>query len=140
VPIGTKTKVVNPDENLVEVANFLSGAELAVADFEETISKARSGDLIFADPPYTTAHNQNGFVKYNQQIFSWDDQIMLKRALTAASTRGAFVLTTNADHPSLHELYRDDFEGIPLRRSSVISGRTSGRGPTTEMLFLSLPS
>ena len=139
VPIGTKTQVLVPGEDLSIVGRVLKGVDLQVSDFEKTISKATKGDLVFADPPYTTAHNQNGFVKYNQNIFSWADQIRLKSALSDAADRGAIILTTNADHPSLHELYGDDFEGISLHRSSVISGKSSGRGLTSEMLYVSIP-
>ena len=70
------------------VAARLKHAELKVADFEVRIDAAREGDFIFLDPPYTVAHNLNGFVKYNEELFSWGDQVRLQRAVTRARVRG----------------------------------------------------
>lgn len=105
VPIGTKDKVVFEDESFSEISSALSCASISTADFAVTIAKASDGDLVFADPPYTTAHNMNGFIKYNQNIFSWQDQIRLKDALLEAVSRGAKVVLTNADHESIRDLY-----------------------------------
>lgn len=75
VPIGTKSQVIMPDDDFEGASKALQNAKLVACDFEDTIKIATTGDLVFLDPPYTTAHNTNGFVKYNQKIFSWDDQI-----------------------------------------------------------------
>ena len=71
VPMGTKTSVVFDGESFSEIAKVLEGVELHVQDFEETIKLSGVGDVIYADPPYTVAHNCNGFIKYNDTIFSW---------------------------------------------------------------------
>ena len=77
VPIGTKTAVVLDTDDFEEVSRILQNVDLKYCDFEKTIARAESGDFIFVDPPYTVAHNNNGFVKYNQNIFSWEDQVRL---------------------------------------------------------------
>ncbi len=135
VPIGTKTQVVLPEDDFEGAAAILRQAELKVSDFEEVIDQSRSGDFLFIDPPYTTAHNFNGFVKYNQKIFCWEDQVRLREAIVRAIERGANIALTNADHPSVHELYAD--LGVPeiVSRSSVISGSAGKRGSTTEALY-----
>jgi DNA adenine methylase len=46
-------------------------------------------DLLFVDPPYTVRHDNNGFIKYNEQLFSWDDQLRLRDAVLRAKERGA---------------------------------------------------
>lgn len=135
VPIGTKTQVVLPDDDFEGASETLQTAKLVVSDFEDIILDAGKGDLVFLDPPYTTAHNKNGFVKYNQKIFSWDDQIRLKKAVGAAASRGAKILLTNADHESIHDLYNDLGTPQIVSRLSVISGRSSARGTTTEVLY-----
>ena len=136
VPIGTKTQVVMPDDDFEAISRCLKSADILVCDFEETLSKARPGDFVFLDPPYTTAHNTNGFVKYNQNIFSWDDQIRLRDAATAAVARGAKVVVTNANHESIHDLYANLGGSRIVSRASVISGKNSGRGKTSEAVFL----
>ncbi len=135
VPIGTKNTVILDTDDFDYASNLLLTASLKSTDFEETISQAVEGDLLFVDPPYTVKHNMNGFVKYNEKIFSWADQVRLKEALLNASERGASIIVTNADHQSTRELYNDSFYYRPVRRASVLSGKPSGRGATTEALF-----
>ena len=70
VPLGTKTQVTLLDDDFEMASNILSRADLRTGDFEAVVAEAVEGDLVFLDPPYTTAHNCNGFVKYNQKIFN----------------------------------------------------------------------
>lgn len=136
VPIGTKDKVIFEDESFAEISAALSCASIRTADFSETIGEASEGDLIFADPPYTTAHNMNGFVKYNQNIFSWQDQIRLKDVLLEAVERGAKVVLTNADHESIHELYGSQGLYRPIGRASVMAGKSAHRNRTMEAVYV----
>lgn len=135
VPIGTKKKVIDESEDFESIAKLLSTAQISCCDFEDSIDKAAYGDLIFVDPPYTTAHNFNGFVKYNEDIFTWDDQKRLASSLRRARKRGASIISTNADHESVRSLYRDDFSLESVSRNTVISGISNGRGKTSELLI-----
>ena len=137
VPIGTKNNVVYESDDFYSVAQLLRRTELIVSDFQTTIDQAGQGDFVFADPPYTTAHNTNGFVKYNQNIFSWEDQVRLADCLKAAILRGARVALTNADHQSVRDLYQGIMSRICLERSSVIASKANHRRRTTELLYLS---
>lgn len=134
VPRGTKHSVLLDADDFGRVANRLSACEILCQDFEETISRAGRGDFVFVDPPYTVNHNLNGFLKYNEKIFCWQDQIRLRDALVSAMRRGAMITVTNADHSSIHELYRGCGEILTLKRASVISGKVVSRKPTTELL------
>lgn len=139
VPIGTKTSVVFDGESFSDIAEVLKGVELHVQDFEKTIRLAGHGDVIYADPPYTVAHNNNGFTKYNDKIFSWADQIRLRDALKAALKRGASTVVSNAHHKSVRRLYQG-FETVDvICRNSVIAGVGEGRGPTSELLISAGP-
>ena len=135
VPVGKKTSVLRPDDDFAAIADSLRGAELICQDFELTIAEARAGDFVFVDPPYTVAHNENGFIQYNQNIFSWSDQMRLRDSIEAALNRGAVVYMTNANHESIHELYEDLGNPLILPRASKISGSLSGRGSSTETLY-----
>lgn len=134
VPIGTKDWILSADDDFASISRALQAAEIVCCDFRDSIAVAKSGDFIFCDPPYTTAHNFNGFVKYNESIFSWDDQKDLQRNLLSADQRGASFLLTNADHPSLHDLYVPHWEPTQLYRHTVISGKPKGRTRTSEIL------
>lgn len=134
VPIGTKTSVLFPDDDFERVANLLSRAELNNQDFDETLSQARYGDLVYVDPPYTVKHNNNGFVKYNENIFSWDDQVRLSASCQAAAERGASILISNADHDSLRCIYEETGVTSSVARASVLAGKSSARQNVTEIL------
>ncbi|WDR05102.1 Dam family site-specific DNA-(adenine-N6)-methyltransferase [Devosia rhodophyticola] len=135
VPIGTKSWILSSADDFGSTAKALAQVELVATDFEETVNRAVNGDLIFADPPYTVAHNFNGFVKYNESIFSWDDQIRLKNSLIRAASRGVTIRLTNADHPSVRSLYNEVADIQVMDRRSVISGQSHGRNKTTELLI-----
>jgi DNA adenine methylase len=134
VPIGTKNWILSPSDNFYALSKALSNAEIVQLDFRETLAQAHEGDFIFVDPPYTTAHNFNGFVKYNQALFSWHDQEELQAALLDADSRGAKFMLTNADHSSLRNLYTTPWSYESVPRQSVISGAKKGRSKTSEIL------
>jgi DNA adenine methylase len=133
VPIGTKTTVCLDTDDFASAASILKKAELLTADFESIIEKARNDDFVFVDPPYITRHNFNGFVKYNDKIFSWSDQLRLARTIRDAAERGAKILVTNADHRSVHELYQGMGQKVRVERHSVLAADSDNRGITTEL-------
>ena len=99
------------------------------------MDKAAYGDFVFLDPPYTVKHNVNGFVKYNEKLFRWEDQIRLRDSAVKAAKRGATVIVTNADHQSIRELYGKRANLRTIRRASVLSGDSRSRGAVTELLI-----
>lgn len=136
VPIGTKTDVVMDGENILNYSKILRHAKFKTQDFEKTIDDCMEGDFLFVDPPYTVKHNMNGFVKYNENIFVWNDQIRLVKSLKRAALRGVYIVATNADHESVRDIYKDFFGYRAVRRSSVLAASSSNRGYTTEALFI----
>jgi DNA adenine methylase len=134
VPIGTKNSVVFPTDNFAAISTLLKRAQILRSDFEEIINNASCKDLIYVDPPYTVMHNMNGFVKYNQEIFSWSDQIRLRDSLVKARDRGCHVFVSNADHESVRDLYADFSDIYSMPRASVIAGTSNSRGQTSEIL------
>ncbi|KZL21134.1 Modification methylase DpnIIA [Pseudovibrio axinellae] len=135
VPIGTKLNVFLPSDNFTSWSKALSKTTLLHQDFELSIDTAMEGDFIFADPPYTVRHNMNGFVKYNQNIFAWEDQIRLCNALSRADERGVQFALTNADHESIRELYRGIGIQTQLTRHSRIAASSQHRSNSTEILI-----
>lgn len=138
VPIGNRDSVQRDADRFDAISKALRRARLVTADFATTISEARQGDLLFADPPYTVRHNHNAFIKYNEQLFSWQDQVRLADALAEARDRGVHVVCTNANHRSVRALYRE--RGFKLKtvwRSSNVSADASCRKQFDELVILS---
>jgi DNA adenine methylase len=135
VPYGYKTHLDPCDrERIREASAVLAKTSLRCCDFEAAVRNARDGDVVYLDPPYTVAHQNNGFVKYNAKIFSWSDQERLARVARDLCARGCTVIVSNADHPSIVNLYLD-FKIIRVARPSNISAKASSRISVTECLF-----
>jgi len=135
VPKGTSEKIVLDSDNFVQLSKVLRTGEIKNQDFEKTIGSAGKGDFIFVDPPYTVKHDNNGFVQYNENIFTWQDQERLRDAVCEAGERGAQVTITNANHDSIRELYKDQGEIQLVSRNSLIAGHSSNRGKAKELLI-----
>jgi DNA adenine methylase len=135
VPYGYK-KHLNPCDakRIRRASDLLARAVIRDQDFEEALAEARKGDLVYLDPPYTVAHGNNGFVKYNAKIFSWEDQLRLARVANDLATKGCTVIVSNADHSSIRKLYKD-FATRVLERNSIIAASSEFRSCVTERLF-----
>lgn len=139
VPFGHRSSPNIPDMQwLRAVSRKLTNAQLAVRDFEEAVSTASRGDFVFMDPPYTIAHNRNGFVKYNQQLFSYADQKRLASTVADLHKRGVAYAVTNAAHDSIRDLYAGIGDVIETRRRNSIGGKSAARGRGHELMFTNL--
>jgi DNA adenine methylase len=135
VPYGHKVHLNPCDELVMErTSKALQGKLLVAGDFEQAVSNARKDDFIYFDPPYTVAHGNNGFVKYNAKIFSWADQKRLACAATRLKRSGCNVIVSNADHSSIRALY-PDFKIRVIERHSVMAASREFRVPVRECLF-----
>ena len=133
VPKGTKEDILLRSDDFESISGALQRATLRHSDFEKIVDVAKEGDFVYADPPYTVKHNNNGFVKYNEQLFSWGDQERLAAAVKRAGRRGVMVAVSNADHSSVIDLYKGWARITRLNRHSTIGGRLASRAGTTEI-------
>jgi DNA adenine methylase len=139
VPYGRRVRPAGwGHERILEASELLQDAEIECRDFEDSLRRVRPGEFVFADPPYTVAHGNNGFILYNEKIFSWGDQERLARVLMRATDRGVHFVLTNADHPSIRDLY-SGFELRPIARSSIIAADSINRRHVSELLISNCP-
>lgn len=137
VPKGTIETVLLEKDNFETVSSSLANAELRESDFEHLIDESKLGDLVFADPPYTVRHNNNGFVSYNERLFSWEDQVRLSKTLIKAKGRGVKIVLTNANNNSIRELYeKSGFLIKTVSRYSAISALPQNRKQFEELVIL----
>lgn len=140
VPIGTKNNCVYDIDLFNDYSKALKGVGILKSDFSPVIHAASNKDLIFADPPYTIKKNAAKFIKYNDKLFTWNDQIRLHADLLRAKERGAIIIHTNINCDEIKELYTDSgFYVSEISRHSCISGKASGRNTVTELLITSFP-
>lgn len=136
VPFGNHKRAVYDANNILGASQILQTAELISCDFEDLVNSAACGDFIYLDPPYTVLHSKNGFRRYNDRLFSWNDQIRLARVAHKLVENGCSVVVSNANHPEVIELYHG-FKYYKLSRHSVLAADPLRRCKTHEALFLS---
>ncbi len=139
VPYGRRKGIdLVERENLLLVSDRLQRAVLKEQDFGKSMAKVREGDLVFLDPPYTVAHENNGFIEYNQKIFSLRDQYRLAEWIRKINEIGAYYILTNAKHTAITEIY--DIINTPrgIYRSSTIGGNGAERKRVSEFIFSNL--
>lgn len=123
-------------KNIIRNASkVLQNVKIQCCDFEEIIENSKKGDLIYCDPAYTTSHKSNGFNKYNDTIFSFEDQERLAKTCFKAKRRGVNIIISNAYHENIIKLY-EGIDQIILDKSSTISRTNLGRKKIKESLFL----
>ncbi|WP_294181793.1 Dam family site-specific DNA-(adenine-N6)-methyltransferase [uncultured Schumannella sp.] len=139
VPFGYRKTVNMPSlATLTFASQKLSKSTLCSGDFAVSLRDAKAGDLVFLDPPYTVAHNANGFVKYNQHLFSFSDQQRLALEIERLLSLGADFILTNAAHASVADLFGPLGNQVVVSRKNAVGGRRATRGRAEEFLFTNL--
>lgn len=135
VPYGRpKNERMITGTQLEAVAERLrNNTQVRHCDFEVAVSTCRPGDFVYFDPPYVAGHRNNGFVDYNAQLFSWQDQERLARCAQELDSRGVRFVISNADHPSVTSLY-STFSVTSVARHSSMAARTTARGLSSEIV------
>ena len=137
VPYGFRKKSIDlvDSENLKKVSQKLKTAHLSCVDFATIENNIRKGDFVFLDPPYTVAHENNGFIQYNQKIFSIEDQVRLSHLVEVIKQKEAYYVLTNAKHNAILEIYKNIDAPIILTRCSTIGGNGARREDFNEYIF-----
>ena len=139
VPYGCKpgTQLCNA-EALRRASRALSRAEICCNDFRETLLSVKAtSDIIYVDPPYTVKHDNNGFRRYNEQIFTWADQVDLAGILVELAYAGTKIIVSNANHRAIRSLYPHFlFHAVKIERATCMAADGSRRGTCDEVLLV----
>ena len=140
VPYGKKSFDHEKISELIKSCSLqLKNANLISADFKEFVDNVKKNDLVYLDPPYTITHNNNGFIKYNEKLFSFTDQIILSTLIAEIRKKRAYYILSNAYHPDVKKIY-DKFgdKVIALERISLISAKAESRENYKEYIFTNI--
>lgn len=139
VPYGGRTYDDLGNEEILRAhAEAFATVQIQSGDFESAVTGASAGDFVYLDPPYTVTHSGNGFVRYNDRIFSWKDQQRLADVAQSLIQSGCTVVVSNASHPSILDLY-PSFRAISVTRTSVMAATAGRRGPIQELVLTNAP-
>lgn len=138
VPYGYRKTQIYDTDQLRSMSRLLANAIISTQDFAVVTKNVKKNDLVFLDPPYTVTHNNNGFIKYNQKLFSLEDQYRLSDVIDQIKSKKAYYILTNAAHKTVEEIFeKGDFK-IKLKRPSLIGGLNASRGHYEELLFTNM--
>lgn len=135
VPYGYREKYTFDFDNILNVNKVLQSVDIKHLDFRKCIENVEENDLVFLDPPYTVAHNNNGFIQYNQKIFSLEDQYGLKDLIMRIKEKKAYYILTNANHPKIREIFDVGDKITEVTRASMIGGKGAVRGKYSEVII-----
>ena len=135
VPYGKRIDYQYDCDNLLNVSKVLKNVHMDNGDFYNCLDNVKKDDLVFLDPPYTVTHNNNGFIQYNQRIFSLEEQKRLSEMIYKIKERSAFYILTNAAHPTIKEIFNHGDSMIKVKRGSSIGGKNAKRGQFSELIF-----
>ena len=134
IPFG---KYSNPTicdaENLRAVSQRIAHTKILSEGYEEAVTKARSGDFVYLDPPYYPLNSTSRFTSYSEGDFVEKDQIELKELFDKLAARGCKVMMSNSYTKFIINLYKDRKQyKIYVGRS--INSKATGRGKIAEIV------
>ena len=138
VPYGRRNlKILYDFEHLKDISIALKNTYLSTQDFKQRCKLIKENDFVFIDPPYTVAHENNGFIQYNQSIFSWNNQIQLSKLTDELNEKEVHFLITNAYHDCIKEIYKVGIQE-KLSRASTIGGIGAKRAKYKEIIITNI--
>jgi len=106
VPYGKDSPHLPSLLQLLLVSRNLMNATILLSDFAQCLDRARSGDLLYLDPPYPPLNGTSYFQHYTVNRFSGLQQSNLAAIARDLSKMGCLVLISNADTPEIRNLYK----------------------------------
>lgn len=136
VPFGNSGRPACPVNSIKSCAKAFKNATLQCSNFEEVLLRAEKGDAVYADPPYSLRGKNNGFLRYNDKLFSWEDQKRLAKVSKIVAKRGVFIAVSGIWNEDLFNLY-PGWWVLKLPRQSLMSADVKGRRLISELLLFS---
>ena len=135
VPFGRYSKPNYPEKEMRTFCEKSKIATFQIADFKETMSQAKKGDVIYCDPPYVPLTSTANFTDYSIGGFSMKDQKDLSDSAIRLKKRGVPVLISN----HCTEWTKQSYESATITEFDVqrfISSDTANRNKARELLAL----
>jgi len=115
VPWGDRRFKGIDDDTMKAIRDVLARAEIAIADFRETLIGVSRGDFVYLDPPYLPVFTRPDvekeptakFNKYTAKTFEMPDLIDLAKICSELSRQGARWVMSNRDTESVRNLFPD---------------------------------
>ena len=137
VPFGKyKNPRIADAGNLMAASAVLQNASIHTGSFETLVSKAKSGDFVYFDPPYQPVSRTASFTSYTKNSFNLADQARLAQLARRLQERGVLVMVSNSDTAEIRDLYHG-FDLTIVKAARAINCRADGRGVVNELVLRS---
>ncbi len=135
VPFGRYKKIHLPEDRMNFFAEKAKHAKFIISDFSKTMKMAKTGDVIYCDPPYVPVNDSNSSFKYEKEGFSMDQQAQLAALAETTANRGIPVLISNHYTDFTREIYKNaELTTLSVKRH--ISCNAEKRVEASEVLAL----
>jgi DNA adenine methylase len=124
-----------PAEAIAFAATRLEHVALHAGGFRHLLEEARSGDVVYCDPPYLGDGGESSFTGYTTCQFTLRDHEQLLQMAVQATRRGAIVAISNHDN----QITRDLYQGLLVHELQVhqsVAASKSNRGNRKELLVV----
>ena len=134
VPCGQyKNPNICDEENLRAVAKALRRARIGSSPFAKVLTTAKSGDLVYFDPPYHPLSSTSSFTGYEKNGFNETSQRELAEVFGRLNKMGVKVILSNSMTPLVQKLYRT-FTIERVYANRPVNSRADRRGKVCEAL------
>jgi DNA adenine methylase len=141
VPFGRyKNPKIVDDERILEASKILSNVDITCERFVSVKKQAKSGDIVYFDPPYLPVSETSDFTAYSCNNFGYGDHVLLKETCLELSDRNVFFIQSNSYVPLILELYSgiDEFRIEVVKMNRPINSKASKRGKVNELLITNI--
>ena len=136
-PFGRYTRPRVPRKEMLHFIETAAHATFECADYQDTMNKAKRGDVVYCDPPYVPLSATSYFTDYHVGGFNWDDQILLAEKAEHLAKQGVRVVISNHDTKKTRSLYKERNAKITIFDvQRTISCNPSNRKKAKELLAI----
>ena len=137
VPMGRyKNPLICDPAGLRAASAALQEGTFGLGCFEEAVSGAKAGDLVYFDPPYVPLNTTSSFTSYTRENFTLEDQERLAQTFRELAHRGVKVCLSNSDTPVVRDLYKDFTQHV-IMAPRAINSKADRRQKVSELLVVS---
>jgi DNA adenine methylase len=138
VPIGSyKNPTICNENDLREISKLLQKDDIKVAQFDESVKKAKKGDFIYFDPPYYPL-KKDSFTTYTKGKFLEKEQEKLAGTFRKLDKKGCKVMLSNSDTNFIKNLYKDYNINV-VKATRMINCDATKRGKINEVVITNYP-
>lgn len=138
VPYGSHKKLNLISKSLNADSQYLKNNDVTIktGDYRDAVKQAKSGDLVYFDPPYIPLNPTSSFTTYTRDGFGMIQQKQLRDLALELSKKNVQVMLSNSDTALTRDLYKDSvFRIKEVQAMRYVNSKANGRGKVSELII-----